>query len=141
MNKIRVVLDSNVILSAALFKQSAPRQAFDKALAIGKVLISTDTLNELYDIFKRPKFDKYLSKSSRELFLNNLIEVLENIDVVQSLSVCRDRKDDKILELAVSGEADYIITGDQDLLVLNPFQNIVIISIHEFLGLDTDKNS
>ncbi len=48
MNKIRVVLDSNVILSAALFKQSLPRKAFDKALAIGKVLISTDTLNELY---------------------------------------------------------------------------------------------
>ncbi len=72
--------------------------------------------------------------------MNNLIEVLENIDIVQSFSVCHDRKDDKILELAVSGEADYIITGDQDLLVLNPFQNIAIIFIQEFLGLDTDKN-
>jgi uncharacterized protein len=133
MNKIRVVLDSNVILSAALFKKSAPRQAFDKALAIGQILISTPTLAELEDIFNRPKFDKYISKSARTEFLNDLIQIVENVEIIQSIRACRDRKDDKILELAVNGKAEYIITGDRDLLILNPFQNIAIISIQDFL--------
>jgi uncharacterized protein len=133
MNKIRVVLDSNVILSAALFKKSAPRQALDKALAIGQILISTPTLAELEDIFNRPKFDKYISKSARTEFLNDLIQIVENVEIIQSIRACRDRKDDKILELAVNGKAEYIITGDRDLLILNPFQNIAIISIQDFL--------
>jgi uncharacterized protein len=133
MNKIRVVLDSNVILSAALFKKSAPRQALDKALAIGQILISTSTLAELEDIFNRPKFDKYISKSARTEFLNDLIQIVENVEIIQSIRACRDRKDDKILELAVNGKAEYIITGDRDLLILNPFQNIAIISIQDFL--------
>jgi predicted nucleic acid-binding protein len=76
MSKIRVVLDSNVILSAALFKKSAPRQALDKALATGQILISPPSLAELEDIFNRSKFDKYLSKSARAEFLNDLIEIL-----------------------------------------------------------------
>jgi uncharacterized protein len=131
MNKIRIVLDSNVILSAALFKNSSPRQAFDKAMTNGQIMMSTATLAELQDIFNRPKFDRYLSKSSRTDFLNDLIAV----EIIQSFSVCRDPKDDKFLELAVNGNADYIVTGDRDLLVLNPFQNIAILSVSEFLAL------
>lgn len=135
MNKIRIVLDSNVILSAALFKQSSPRQAFDKAIATGQILMSAATLAELQGIFDRPKFDRYLSKSSRTNFLNELIAVVETVEIIQFFSVCRDPKDDKFLELAVNGKADYIVTGDRDLLVLNPFQNIVILSVSEFLAL------
>jgi len=127
------VLDSNVILSAALFKKSAPRQALDKALAIAQILISAPTFAELEDIFNRPKFDKYLSKSARTEFINDLIEMVENVEIIQSIRTCRDPKDDKILELAVNGKAEYIITGDRDLLILNPFQNIAIISIQDFL--------
>jgi putative PIN family toxin of toxin-antitoxin system len=135
MSKIRIVLDSNVILSAALFKQSTPRQAFEKASITGQILMSNQILAELEDIFNRPKFDKYSSKQLRNEFLNDFLIIVENVQIVQKITACRDRKDDKFLELAVNGNANYIITGDQDLLVLNPFQDIAIISASEYLSL------
>ena len=135
MSKIRIVLDSNVILSAALLRQSTPRQAFDKAAVSGQILMSNEIIGELQDIFNRPKFDKYSSKQVRNEFLNDFLTVVENVEIVQKITICRDRKDDKFLELAVNGQADYIITGDQDLLVLNPFQNIAIISVSDYLSL------
>ena len=122
-------------MSAALFKNSSPRQAFDKAMTTGQIMMSTATLAELQEIFNRPKFDRYLSKSLRTDFLNALITVIETVEIIQSFSVCRDPKDDKFLELAVNGNADYIVTGDRDLLVLNPFQNIAILSVSKFLAL------
>lgn len=133
MSKTRIVLDSNVILSAALFKASPTRQALDKAINNGQVILSEPTLAELYEICERPKFDKYLSKISRDQFLHDFIAVTENVEIVERFSACRDRKDDKFLELAVNGNADLIITGDRDLLVLNPFRNIKIITPSYFL--------
>lgn len=135
MSKSRIVLDSNVILSAALFRQSTPRQALDKASVSGQILMSNQILGELQDIFNRPKFDKYSSKQVRNEFLNDFLTVVENVEIVQKITICRDRKDDKFLELAVNGNANYIITGDQDLLVLHPFQNIAIISVSDYLSL------
>ncbi len=133
MNKIRIVLDSNIILSAALFKKSTPRQALDKAVATGQILMSTDTLAEIQDIFNRPKFDKYISKFARNEFLKDFIETVENVEIMQSFSACRDPKDDKFLELSVNGKAEYLITGDRDLLVLHPFRNIQILTPADFL--------
>ena len=135
MSKIRIVLDSNVLLSAALFRQSSPRQALDKAAVSGQILMSSEIIGELEDIFNRPKFDKYSSKQVRNEFLNDFLTVVENVEIAQKIAICRDRKDDKFLELAVNGKADYIITGDQDLLVLHPFRNIEIISVSEYLKL------
>lgn len=135
MSKSRIVLDSNVILSAALFKQSTPRKALDKAAVSGQILMSNEILGELQDIFNRPKFDKYSSKQVRNEFLNDFLAVVENVEIVEKITICRDRKDDKFLELAVNGNANYIITGDQDLLVLHPFQDIAIISVSNYLSL------
>ncbi|MFN6144254.1 MAG: putative toxin-antitoxin system toxin component, PIN family [Pseudanabaena sp.] len=135
MNKIRIVLDSNVILSAALFKGSTPRQALDKASITGQILMSNEIIEELTDIFNRPKFDRYSSKQLRNEFLNDFLAIVENVQIVEKIAACRDRKDDKFLELAVNGKANYIITGDQDLLVLNPFQDIEIISVSDYLSL------
>ena len=135
MSKSRIVLDSNVILSAGLFKGSTPRQALNKASTTGQILMSNEILGELTDIFNRPKFDKYSSKQLRNEFLNDFLEIVENVQIIQKITACRDRKDDKFLELAVNGKASYIITGDQDLLVLNPFQDIAIISISNYLSL------
>ncbi len=55
------------------------------------------------------------------------------IEITETVNICRDPKDNKLLELAVSGKANFIITGDQDLLVLNPFRNIEIITINKLL--------
>ncbi len=57
----------------------------------------------------------------------------ELVEIKELITICRDPKDDKFLELAISGKADFIITGDQDLLILNPFRDIEIITANEFL--------
>lgn len=121
--KNRFVIDANVIVSALLFKNSKPRQVFDKALDNGDILLSLPVLFELDRILSLEKFDKYLDKNERMAFLNYLVKKAEFKEISETIRECRDPKDDKYLELAVSGEAKVIISGDSDLLVLNPFRN------------------
>jgi putative PIN family toxin of toxin-antitoxin system len=83
----------------------------------------------------REKFDRYRSIFARQRYFQYLAEFVEEISVSTKVSVCRDPKDDKLLELAIDGRADLIITGDKDLLVLNPFRNIPIITPLEYLAL------
>lgn len=134
---MRVVLDTNTLVSVLLLKQSIPRQVFDQvfdnALKIAEILLSTATVTELNDVLKRDKFKKYITDAERALFAQTLITQGILIDVTQTITVCRDTKDNKFLELAMEGKADYIITGDQDLLILNPFNNIEIITPRDFL--------
>ena len=81
----------------------------------------------------RPKFDKYVSIEVRLEFAKEYKSVATLLPVTHKVRTCRDPKDDMYLELALSGKADCIVTGDPDLLVLNPFENIPIISPKEFL--------
>jgi uncharacterized protein len=55
------------------------------------------------------------------------------VEVIEKVQECRDPKDDKILELALNGQAPYIVSGDRDLLVLNPFREVKIVTVEEFL--------
>jgi len=69
-----------------------------------------------------------LKRKTREEFLRALIQKSFFVEVTESIQACRDVQDDKFLELAVSGHASYLISGDEDLLVLNPFQGIPIVT-------------
>lgn len=132
-NRVRYVFDTNVIISALLFENSKPAQAFQYALANGEVLLSLDLLEELNEVLGRKKFNKYVTNEEREEFLEALIERAVLIEIVENVQECRDPKDDKVLELALNGEPQYIITGDRDLLVLNPFRNVRVITVEDFL--------
>lgn len=129
------VLDTNILISAVLFKASKARQALDKAQNVGMILMSSSVLLELEEVLFRPKFDKYVTQIERRFFLSNFLKTVEFIEVREIIKICRDPKDDKILALGLSGKAEYIITGDQDLLILNLFQGVKIITIEEFLNL------
>jgi putative PIN family toxin of toxin-antitoxin system len=129
---LRGVFDNNVLISAALLG-GVPRKAFDILLDKGIVLVSVPVLLELADVLNRPKFDKYVTHDERMRFMVNFLKVAEMTEISESITVCRDPKDDKLLELAVSGTADFLVTGDKDLLVLNPFRGVEIISPREFL--------
>ena len=135
MKTNRIVFDTNVIVSALMFPRSVPRQAFNLAYSTGKILASTATTLELEEVLSRKKFEKYFSMEERIQFVARFFADAEIIEIKEKITACRDRKDDKFLELAVNGKADYIITGDQDLLVLHPFQNIVIISVSDYLKI------
>ncbi|WP_229456123.1 putative toxin-antitoxin system toxin component, PIN family [Nostoc sp. CHAB 5715] len=133
-NNRRFVFDTNVLISAFLFSQSKPRQALDQAQDIGVILLSNSVLSELEEVLYRPKFDRYLTKERRQEFLENLTENCQFIDVTEQINECRDLKDNKYLELALSGQAECIVTGDDDLLVLNPWRDIEILNVQEFLA-------
>jgi uncharacterized protein len=130
--RLRGVFDNNVLVSAALLG-GILRQAFDKLLDNGTVLVSAPVLLELADVLNRPKFDKYVTHDERMRFMVSFLKVAEMIEITETITVCRDPKDDKLLELAVSGSADFLVTGDEDLLVLNPFRGVEIIAPRQFL--------
>lgn len=81
----------------------------------------------------RRKLDRYLTWDERETFLQALADRVEMIEPSIRVAACRDPDDDKILELAVPGTADVIVSGDPDLLVLSPFDGIAILTPSELL--------
>lgn len=133
MSELRYVLDTNVIVSAVLFSKSRPRQALDLAQDRGIVLMSDAVFLELTEVLLRPKFDQYSTRLKRASFLENFVETVQFIKITQQINQCRDAKDNKYLELAASGDASFIVTGDNDLLVMNPFRGIRILTALNFL--------
>lgn len=129
---MRCVFDTNVLISALLLPDSKPRQALQLALRQGKVLISFATLAELYEVLGRKKFLRYIDEEDIRNFLAALTREAEWVEVDTQIAACRDPKDDKFLEIAVSGHATHIITGDTDLLALNPYRGIQILPPHRF---------
>jgi putative PIN family toxin of toxin-antitoxin system len=123
-----------VVVNAVLLPSSVPRQAFDRVLGHGRILISSATVAELNDVLRRPGFDRYLREEERLEFLAVLVRAAELVEVTTVVTECRDPKDNKFLELAVSGEATHIISGDNDLLALHPFRGIPILAPHHFIA-------
>jgi putative PIN family toxin of toxin-antitoxin system len=130
------VVDTNTLVSAFLLSNNTiAAQAYYKAIAKGQIIHSDETFNEFCDVFVRPKFDRYLPLNKRIIVIEDLKALTEIVLVSNKIKACRDPKDDKFLELAVSSGAACIITGDKDLLVLNPFERIPILTAAEFLKI------
>ena len=140
MNSQKIVIDTNIIISAVLMPASRPRQALDLARKSSLILMSQSVWLELSSVFHRPKFNKYITPQERNDFLEELEQQVIFIEITDSINECRDAKDNKYLELAVSGQAQYILTGDKDLLVLHPFLNIAIITVDNFLNISKKLN-
>lgn len=96
---------------------------------------SQETLTEFEDVLKRPKFDKFLSKEKRSNFINEIFELSVFYEVNQKVDICRDPKDNKFLDVAIASYADYLITGDDDLLVLERIGNTSIITPRKFIDI------
>jgi uncharacterized protein len=138
VNRVRYVFDTNVIISSVLFEGSKPDLAIRYALQNGNILFSLELIEELDEVLSRTKFRKYITDEEREEFLNSFINRGILIEVVDVVKECRDPKDDKILELSLSGKTDLIISGDRDLLVLSPFRSVEILSVEQFLQSVSD---
>ena len=130
----RCVVDTNVLISALLQPSGRIAQVFQAIQARdGVVLFSDPTFEELATRLMRAKFDRYVTVEVRERYLADLAGVAEWVVIGGTLSACRDPDDDKFLETATVGSADYLITGDDDLLILDPFQSLRILSPRDFL--------
>lgn len=135
-----MVLDTNVLVSALLLNDSVARAVFDRAVERDRVLLSLPVLAELYEVVTRPKFRKYVSEEETRLFLAAFVRKTEWVETTEVLRVCRDPKDDKFLELAVSGHATHIISGDKDLISLGPFRGITIVAPSVFSEASSELN-
>jgi putative PIN family toxin of toxin-antitoxin system len=135
MSSKNFVFDTNTFISAVLIEGSVNDLALDKAFKTGKVVVSEASFAEFTEVLFRKKFDKYLTDERRLQVLAKMARDTVNCEVTLTVTACRDPKDNKFLELAVAAGASAIVTGDNDLLVLHPFQNIPIVSPAEFLKL------
>ena len=127
--KLRIVLDTNVVLSVLLF--GGRLEFIRKALKDGqlRLLFSEDTLEELVRVLHYPKF----GLEDEEIDFLIYVEVLPYAEVVENVveidkEICRDKDDIKFLECAVSGKADYVVSGDDDLVSIGEFEGIKIIT-------------
>ena len=131
----RVVLDTNVILSALLFKGKLSKivELWENGSFIP--LISKEIFKELQRTLEYPKF--HLTKNETFLVINDyILPYFEVVDVAEPLNnVCRDEDDDKFLSCAISGDSDLIVSGDMDLLSLKSYKDVKIITPSEFLSI------
>jgi len=98
-------------------------------------------LAELYEVLSRKRFRRYVDEEDIRTFLAALTREAQWVDVEGQITACRDPKDDKFHVLVVSGQGTHIITGDSDLLALNPFQGIEIVPPDRFLQLSSPPGS
>lgn len=134
MARERIVVDTNALVTRLLLPSSVPARAVHKAVTEATLLCSDATLGELAEVLARPKFDPYVSIADRQQFLRLLGRVAEPVPIVHRIQACRDQRDDKFLELAVNGEAQAIVTGDRDLLALDPFRGIAVLAPAAYLS-------
>lgn len=132
---MRVVVDTNVWISRLLIADSVSAKAVDKALSQADVMVSDATIEELSDVLSREKFDRYVSVNDREHYLRHLLQVTTLVSVISEVTDCRDPSDNRFLALALDSESDVIVSGDADVLSLNPWRGIQVVSPAEFLGL------
>ena len=134
MKSRRIILDTNLWIS---FLISNKLSRIDGPLYKGKIriLFSQELLEEFIEVTSRPKFHKYFSFHD----ITNLLRLFDSygelVTVTSRLKICRDSKDNFLLNLALDGKADFLVTGDNDLLGLGKVGKTKIVTIHEFLSI------
>lgn len=128
---VRLVIDSNIWISFLIGKTLA---GLSEAIISDNVIIlfSIELFEELIEVLQRPKFTKYFSQEDIQELISLIHSKLEWVEIKKYFDDCRDSKDNFLLDLCVSGKADYLISGDEDLLILNPFGGTEIINYRKF---------
>lgn len=130
------VIDTNVFLSAALVPNGAPAQLLDVLMQVGKPVFSQATFSELQTRIWRPKFDRYFSIDRRRSLLTLAHAAAVWVEIPSELAqrrFSRDRDDDAFIHAALAAEATRLITGDDDLLRLNPLGTLHILTPRQAL--------
>lgn len=141
----RVVLDTSTLIGAVLRPLSMPRQAFLTAVASATLCASPATLAELEQVLMREKFDRYLDRETREDFLilyrshARLFPVSEAEEMALP-QPCRDPRDNKFLALALYCLADVLVSSDDDLLILNSYRGIPILTPKQYCDEQVRQN-
>jgi len=128
---MRVVIDTNIWISFLIGKALG---GLSEAIIAERItiLFSEELFAELIEVLQRPKFKKYFSSTAIEELIILLYDKVDWIEITRHFEDCRDKKDNFLLDLSVSGRADYLVSGDEDLLILNPFHSVKIVSYRTF---------
>ena len=129
----RIVIDTGVLVSAAIRPQSIPALALEKAWLLFDVCASHSTLAELQRVLMTDKFEAYRPLASRAQFVSGFIQRATRFEVTITVTDCRDAKDNQCLELAETANAEMILSSDGDLTVLHPWRGIPILPPSAFL--------
>lgn len=136
-NPVRVVIDTQVFLRSAIKRQSiSGKLLFDLADSY-QLVTSDDITAEVEDVLNRPELRTKFSAITDEVVAGILafLEVAEIVNPDETPRVSRDSKDDMVLACAKSAQVDYLISEDNDLLVLNPYEGIPIVRVFEFVKI------
>ena len=128
-----IVVDTGVLVSAAIRPQSVPALALQKALLHHELCASEATFAELQDVLSRSKFDRYAAAKTRQAFVDGLLLYVRLVDVRQVVNDCSDPKDDKFLALALTVNAEMIVASDPHLTAMHPWRGIPILPPAAFL--------
>lgn len=129
---MRLVVDTNVFVSAALKYVSSPGSTVRWLEQYGGLLKTNVTEQEILEVLRRPRIAPKMAPFVVD-HIRRILAVAEHVTITERVAACRDPKDDKFLELAVNGRADVIVSGDADLLMLDTFRSIPIITPAAFV--------
>lgn len=129
----RIVVDTGVLVSAAIRPDSVPALALEKALLHFEVCVSEETIAELDTVLMREKFDRYVPPQFRRAFIEGFKSQAHLIAVTTEVSDCSDPKDNKFLALAETCVAELIVASDPHLTDLHPWRGIPIMPPSAFL--------
>ncbi len=126
--KKRMVVDTSVLVSAAILPKSVSGKAFDLSLRHFELLASASTERELTEVLFRPKFDRYFQLDNRLEFLAFYAKTTKKVIITTVVTDCIDPKDNQFLELAVDGHASCILSSDAHLTDMHPYRGISILT-------------
>ena len=124
-------MDTNVLLSAALSPAGAPAALMAWLLGNTHIVLTKEIFGELQTRIFKPKFDRYLNLETRKRILHDLSAAAFWVEVPTDIAarrVCRDPDDDAFIHAAIAASACAIISGDQDLLVLDPIAGLRVLT-------------
>ncbi|MGB2974275.1 MAG: putative toxin-antitoxin system toxin component, PIN family [Candidatus Competibacter sp.] len=133
----RVVLDTNILISAAINAKSLPAFTVMRSFETCDVYCCQETFDELAEVIFRPKLDKYFrGQENRYEFLELMKLNMIPAEITLTVTDCPDPKDNKFLALARSVNAHFLVSGDKKhLLSMNPYHGIAIMNIAEFYAV------
>lgn len=129
-----LVIDTNVWISFSFFKSGILANRLEAVLDENDYALSNECFCELADVLMRARFNRFATVKDRELILKDIANGAEWYTPTETITDCRDPKDNMFLELAVTCRATAILTGDEDLLMLHPFRSIAIMTVEAFAG-------
>lgn len=141
--KPRVVIDTQIFLRAAINLRSLPAKILLDRMHEYQLVVSLPVANEISEVLHRTSIRAKFPDLNDEI-INRILIRLENAEwvlIADIPAIGRDPKDDVFLATALAGSADYIVSEDKDLLVLNPYEGIQIVNVLEFVSvLETSES-